>query len=240
MKENVELENLFNKAKEKYDSKSYADAFHLIEEVLESGFESADAFFIYGNLLHIRGDLGKAIQAFKKAIDIDSAHTDAAVSLSILYNDIGQYDKGKAVYEVADKSITDRSKVKDPHIDKKFSQKHTELGDLYYRYHRYEEALFEFNKAINLDPNNFDSRIKMAKSLAKKGFISRAYQELKTLKSENPDYLPAGVSLGLLLYSQGKIADAQTEWERVVHKDTNHQEAKMYLRMAGRATETTL
>ena len=60
------------------------------------------------------------------------------------------------------------------------------------------------------------------------------------LKTEHADFMPARISLGLLLYSQGNVVDAQSEWEKILYKEPDHKEANLYLRMARRATETTV
>ena len=75
--------------------------------------------------------------------------------------------------------------IEDVHINKKFSVKHFELAELYLTYNRFDEALFEYKKSSALDPENLDIKLKMAKVLAKKGFISKAIDELKKLKNEN-------------------------------------------------------
>ena len=64
--------------------------------------------------------------------------------------------------------------LEDKHINKKFASKHYELADLYLSYNRYDEALFEFNKVVGLDPENLEARIKISKVYAKKGFVVTA------------------------------------------------------------------
>ena len=60
------------------------------------------------------------------------------------------------------------------------------------------------------------------------------------LKNEHPTYLEARVALGILYYGNGKILEAQSEWERVLSKEPHNQEAGMYLNLSKTATETTL
>ncbi|EQC52085.1 lipopolysaccharide assembly protein LapB, partial [Bacteriovorax sp. DB6_IX] len=63
------------------------------------------------------------------------------------------------------------------------------MAELYFTYNRYDEALFEYNKAIKLDPANLEARIKIAKVYAKKGFVNKSLDELMRLKNESPNYL---------------------------------------------------
>ena len=91
-----------------------------------------------------------------------------------------------------------------------------------------------------LDPDNLEIRIKVAKTYAKKGFTSKAFEELKRLKNEHPAYMPARIALGLLYYGNGNIIEAQAEWQNVLSRDPNHPDAVMYLQLSRSATETTV
>ena len=130
--------------------------------------------------------------------------------------------------------------MEDKHINKKFASKHYEIADLYLSYNRYDEALFEYNKVIALDSENLEAKIKIAKVYAKKGFIAKAIEELRTLKNEEPNYAPARIALGVIHYGNGNVLEAQTEWEKVLLKDPFHSEASRYLNLSRTATDTSL
>jgi tetratricopeptide (TPR) repeat protein len=108
---------------------------------------------------------------------------------------------------------------------------------MYYSYQRFDEALFEYKKSMSLDPENLEIRVKMAKCYRKKGFVSKAIEELRTLKVEYPNFVSARVYLGLLLYEQGKIIDAQNEWQMALNKDPLNSEARLYLNYSNNAKE---
>lgn len=240
----------------------FQKSLEVLNEVIEGNPKNDEAFYIIGNIFHRNGDIGKAIKAFSKVLEIAPGHTDAAISLSVLYNDIGKYEKAKEIFEKAQEKVQSQgrpqievarpkvsepqsaektiSAVNDPHIDKKFAYKHLELADLYMSYSRFDEAMFEYKKVITLDSNNYEARIKIAKTYAKKGFISKACDELITLKNEKPDYIPARLALGMLYFSNKKIIEAQTEWQKVLEKDPKNEEALMYLTMSESATEISL
>ena len=79
-----------------------------------------------------RGKFNKAIKTFKRALEIDPSYTDASVGLSIILNDLGRYEEGQEVFEVAQKVLEEKKKKNDPFIDKLIAQKHEELGDIYF------------------------------------------------------------------------------------------------------------
>lgn len=237
-------EQLIKSARECFDKLEYKKSQVILNEIIESDDHNVDAFFLLANIFHINGEIGKAIKAFTKVLALNPEHTDAAISLSVLYNDIGQYEDARKVFESANERVKGKSKgpglLEDKHINKKFSSKHYEIADLYLSYNRYDEALFEYNKVIGLDPENLEAKIKIAKVYAKKGFTAKAIEELRTLKNEEPNYAPARIALGVLHYGNGNILEAQTEWEKVLLKDPFHSEASMYLNLSRTATETNL
>jgi tetratricopeptide (TPR) repeat protein len=233
---------LINKAKDFFNKRDYKNSLTVLNEIIETEDKNSEAFFLMGNIFHMKGQIGKAIKAFNKVVEIDPKHTEAAISLSVLYNDIGKYEKAKTIFDKANDNVKkDTESFQDPHINKKFSLKHFELAEMYFSYNRYEEAIFEYDKAIGLDPGNLEIRIKVAKVYSKKGFKSKSMEVLRKLKSENPSYLPARIALGLLYFGNGNVLEAQSEWYNVLNMDPNNQEAKMYLDLSNKsATETKL
>jgi tetratricopeptide (TPR) repeat protein len=226
--------NLFNK-------NSHKKAYDLFEEALNLNPKSFEAYFYIGNIFHIQGQLGKAVKAFNKVLEINPDHTDASISLSVILNDIGRYEDAQRIFEKANEKVKNKAKgVIDPHINKKFAAKHFETAEMYFSYNRYEEALHEYNKVIGLDPENLETRIKLAKVYSKKGYTSKAFEELRKLKSEQPAYIPARVALGLLHYGKGNTIEAQGEWQSALSKDPKNEEILMYLNLSKNATETNL
>jgi tetratricopeptide (TPR) repeat protein len=237
-------EEILDEGKKFFEKGDYKRARALLNDLIETNDKCPEAFFYLANIFHISGEIGKAIKAFHKVLELNANHTDAAISLSVLYNDIGRYEEARRVFERANERVKNKTLVgqgiEDQHINRKFSQKHFEIAEMYMAYGRYDEALFEYNKASVLDCEFLEARIKIAKTYAKKGFVNKAVEELKTLKNENPEYLPARIALGVLHYGNGNIIEAQSEWQRVLAKDPHNSEAGMYLNLSSTATETNI
>jgi tetratricopeptide (TPR) repeat protein len=204
----------------------------LAQRNLAQDQNSADAHYLLGVSLYFQGKLGPTIKSLKEALKADPRHTDAAICLSVLLNDIGRYDEAQGVFSQANHSVAHPLSRSETVIDKKFAVKHLEIADLYFRYRRYDEAIEEYTKAASLDPTALDIRIRRAKAHSRKGFVTRAMQELEVLRNENPAFLPARIQLGLLHYSQGNHLDAELEWEAVLKLSPDHSEALAYLQMS--------
>jgi tetratricopeptide (TPR) repeat protein len=213
----------------KIQHKQFSDAESLIQQAMLIEPDNADFFYMRGLLRSYQGRLVDSIEDLKHALHLDPKHTDAAVCLSVILNDIGRYDEAKKIFEQANQSVFLKQIGDDAQIDRRFSVKHFELGDLYFRYRRFDEAIEEYNRAILLDAQSTDIRVKRAKAFAKKGFVTRAIQELQQLKNERPHDLTVRIQLGLLHYSQGNVLDAELEWDSVLEIDPVHREAIAYL-----------
>ena len=209
--------------------------FQEAEQRLMSSFkaepDNADLYYLRGVLKSHQGKLGPAMDDLRFALKTDPKHTDAAVCLSIILNDIGKYDEAKKIFDQANQGLLSKASGDDQEIDKKFSVKHLELGDLYFRHRRFDEAIEEYSKSIALDPTNTHLHIRRAKAFAKKGYISRAIQELQELKMQYPTDPTVRLQLGLLHYSQGNHLDAGLEWEQILEDFPNHKEAHAYLKL---------
>lgn len=208
-----------------------------IRERLEKQPDDPDAFYLSGVSLYLQGHLGQAVEKLRRSLALDPRHTDSAICLSVLLNDIGKYEEAKKVFERANLSVAHRKTGEDMGVDKKFAVKHLEIADLYFRYRRYDEAIDEYGRAALLDPSTPDIRVRRAKAFAKKGFLTRAIQELQQLKNEHPNDVQVRIQLGLLHYSQGNILDAEIEWEAVAQSDPTNREALAYLEMARQSRE---
>ncbi len=268
MKESSELKQM-EEARVLIGSRQFVEAEKVLRNLVAYNDQNTEAMYELANLFHQRGELKKAIHAFRKVLENDPNHTNASIGLSVIYNDVGHYDEAKKIFLQADRRIKsaslnrsypgqsegmldgamknaveehkDRSRqASDGHISAKFAAKHYELGDLYLSYARYEEAIFEYQKASKLDPNKLEIQLKLAKAFAKKGMLAKAFETLRNLKTENPSYIPARLALGVLYYGQSKVLEAQSEWEQILAKDPANAEAKMYLNLSKTATETRL
>lgn len=207
-----------------------------------AGQTTAEAQYLLGTIFHRENKFAEAVDRFKRALQLDPQFTDAAISLSIIYNDTGHYQEGKQVFEQAEKSALRKPGTPTPSIvlAKEISDKHVELGNLYRKLQRFDEAANEFLKAARVEPQNLDARILLAKTHGQRGQMKLAHEELAKLVKERPDYVPARVHLALLYYALGNAVDAQIELQEALLKEPDNAQVKMYLDLTKQATESVL
>src|SRR5579859_5174272 len=110
------------------NQRDFPKAEALIQAKLQTEPDNPDAYYLLGVSHYFQGKLGQTVENLKRALAIDPHHTDAAICLSVLYNDIGKYDEAKQVFEVANQSVAHKRTADNLGIDAKFAVKHLELA----------------------------------------------------------------------------------------------------------------
>ncbi|MCX6112379.1 MAG: tetratricopeptide repeat protein [Proteobacteria bacterium] len=196
-------------------------------------------YSMLGFIYHKQGLFSRAVKNYRRALEINNGDIETAINLSLVYNDLGKYEEGAALYAKAvgmlEKASTNQDQNKkddDEDINIMFSNQHTNIGELYLRYNRAEDAYVELEKAIKLYPYSQHANVEMAECLSRLGKRKQAIKNLKNLKLKCPEFFDTRVKLGHLLFLEGEIGYAIEEWDEVLKLDPDNMEAKMYMRMA--------
>ena len=72
----AKLELIFNKANIFYEENKYSEAIKLYESILEKGYESGHLFYNLGNAYFKKGELGKAILNYERALRLIPLDSD--------------------------------------------------------------------------------------------------------------------------------------------------------------------
>jgi len=225
------VDDLLRLAKEDISRNSLTSAEKTLEQAILMNNQVADSFHLLGYVYSKRGKFKKAILAFQKALALDPFHTEAAIALSSLYNDVGKYKEGAAVFLKTKKRLERTLPGHDPRINENLARRHYELGLLYLRFERFQEAQHEFAKALNLEPDNILNAVQMAKCMAKSGNKLGAIHFLKKTLETHPKCVEARVQLGILYHAQQQLRDAYREWQEALSLDPENKSAQMYLGM---------
>ena len=225
------VEDLLRLAKEDIARNSLSSAEKTLEQAILMNNQVAESFHLLGYVYSKRGKFKKAILAFQRALNLDPFHTEAAIALSSLYNDVGKYKEGAAVFYKTKKRLDRVAPGHDPRINQNLAQKHFELGLLYMRFERFQEAHHEFSKAIHLEPDDMKSAVQKAKCLSRTGDKGAAVTFLRKTLERNPRSVEAKIQLGILYHAQKQLKEASREWQEALALDPENKSAQMYLSM---------
>ena len=227
MTENVD--ELYMRGREAYDKGDFAGAEGCFLEVIKSR-PYADVYNKLGLIYHGKGELGKAVGAFKKAIELNPGYTESSLNLAVTLNDMGRYDEANEVFGNAAKMAGSGPFALDPFIKGKLANEHSKLGDIYYDLGLFGEAVEEYKKAIALRPTFVDIITKIGIAYREKGLYNEALREFMKAKEINPRYMPARINLGVTYYMKGFLDLAVKEWKEALVVNPNSSDAQMYLK----------
>ncbi|OIQ50684.1 TPR repeat-containing protein YrrB [Pseudodesulfovibrio hydrargyri] len=96
------------------------------------------------------------------------------------------------------------------------SEQHEQVGDGYVRRNKPEMALIHFNKAIELDGDNLDARVKRGNLLVSQGLDEQALAEYNAVLEKNPDHAIANEAAGCVYFRAGLNGEAEAHLNRAV------------------------
>ncbi len=110
---------------------------------------------------------------------------------------------------------------------------HYNMGLLLALTGRVNEAIKEYELALERDPMHSDARTNLAAALARQGRLDRAAAELRRLLEHDPENAGARTNLGLVLLQQGHREQARTQLEEALRLNPQLAPAAEALRELG-------
>jgi len=162
----------------------------------EGSAKAAEKLFNMGNAYYHTGNYDKAIEYYKKAIELKPDYTEAYYNMGGAYYDKGNYDK---TIECCKKAI--ESKPDD-------AETYYGMGGAYYHKGNYDKAIEYYEKAIELKPDYAEAYHNMGAAYYDKGNYDKAikcYQKVIELK---PDYADAYHNMGAAYYNKNSYDKA--------------------------------
>jgi len=162
---------------------------------------TAVEFFNNGLQLAVKGEFVKAKEEFHKALKIDSLYSQAELGL-------------KTIKDVAEKKIDPKTGI---HIFK---------GVYYDEERKYEQAISEYIKAIEINPNYADAYNNRGVSYYNQGKYEQAISDYTRAIKLNPKYADAYNNRGIVYYDQGQHNQAIKDYSKAI--EVNKSYAKAY------------
>ena len=166
-----------------------------------------------GNLLRFdkAENLNAAIDFFGQALKVDPNYALAYAGLGEAY--LQKYRATKDVQWVA---LARNNCSRAAALDDILAPVHITLGLLHNETGKYEEALAELQKALDLDPVNADAYRWRAKAFMALNRLAEAESTYKKAIETKPDYWAGYNALGGFYYRYGRYDDAIREFRKVV------------------------
>ena len=225
------IKQLLLLGREHYTKREFDRAEALLRQVLEHDNHLADVHDMLGVIAHADGDFARAERHFERALEVNPAYTEAALNLTVTYNDRGKYEAARRIYASIGGQPRSRGEALDPFARGKLANMHADLAQAYGDVGMASEAVVELEKAVNLCPQFADLRTRLGTLLRQEGDLVSARWHFEAAVLARPTYVAARIQLGVTLRLLGEKSRAEEEWRRVLDLEPENPHAKMYLRI---------
>lgn len=150
------------------------------------------------------GEREKALEAYKKALEIEPRFALPYNNIGNIYLDMGRLEEAVPYYK---KSLE---------LDPNQAFAYNNLGNLYLRIGKYREAIPLYRKAVQIFPNNAYIYNNLGKACASAGLSDEAEGYYKKSIDIDPNCLYAYTNLGELYLKKGDAAQALKYYDQAV------------------------
>src|SRR5690242_8548600 len=158
----VSPEHLVDQANERFQLQDYYGAIHLLEEVIATGRAFADAHHLLGLSYSLAGQSEKALEQLDRVLALNPNYIEALIHRALVLNELGREEEANAVLRRA-RQVTggDRRAGFHGHVAAKLANQHAALGQAYYEAGGLNEAIAQYEAALELGPGFHDLRYKL-------------------------------------------------------------------------------
>src|SRR3989337_1490784 len=194
-----EQQEKYEQGKACFDQGKLNDALKCFLELTRDNSDRfADVHNQVGIIYHQKGIFQNAITNFEHALKINPSYTEAAINLSIVYNELGKYDEASKIFQMAVKTVSKARKIKDPYIEGRLANEHAQLGTAYRDNGEFEQAIETFQKAIEINQRHLPAVINLGITYYMMGFVDLALREWKNALAVDPENRDAKVYISLV------------------------------------------
>ena len=162
-------------------------------------------------------NLDSAIELFNRAINLDSSFARAYASLgsALLY----KYKRTKELLYI-EQAINDCNRAIE--INNKLTSVRNTLGNIYLETGKNSEAKEEFQKVLQVDPNNSAAYFGRAEAFFNMGMNREAETTYQKAIAVKPGYWYSYNDLGWFYYRQGRYREAAAQFQQVITLTPNN------------------
>jgi tetratricopeptide (TPR) repeat protein len=157
-------------------------------------------------------NIDNAIAEFQRAIAIDQNYAPAYAAMGLAYNT-------GFVWKNRDKDWVDRAKTACDRalaLTPQLAEGHTCLGNVFLSTGRYEDAVHEFQRSLDLDHNSDETLSSLAAAYQKLGKASAAEDAYRKAVSLRPNYWRVYNTFGIFYSDQARYSDAAEMFKKTI------------------------
>jgi tetratricopeptide (TPR) repeat protein len=194
---------------------------YLTRRALEFDPDNPDVLSKLGRLLRTFGRSDEALEFFVRYQQLVPGDIQVLGHIGGCLSDLGRFEEAEPFLRRALTGLDD-------------ALTHYNLGALLAATGRFDEAIAEYERAVERDPYDSDVRTNLAAVLVRKGKLAQASRELRRALELDPENVGALTNLGLVYAEQGQFDRAAAEFEAALRINPRQPQALDALRALGR------
>ena len=195
------------RAEEYFAKKDYASALIEYRNAAEQVPSDAEPYYRMGLIYIEQNAIGPAVNAYRKAIELNPRHADARLKLAELMAS----SAAKQDVEFAEKQMQDLLSFAPNNTDARNVLAVAEL-----RLGKLDDATKLLEDALQIAPTSLRSFVNLARVKLAKGDRSGAEEVLRQAASRNPQSPEAALALSNILLPFGKLEESELEAQRAI------------------------
>jgi len=184
----------------------WRDTRTLFEHMLVVSPNAPDVHNMLASALLSEGEVDKAVQHYRGALELDPDRVDVLYNLGNAYKSQGWLDKAIRMYRRV------------LHIKSEDVETRNNLGIVLVSLGNLDEAVVHFRKAVEARPSNLQSRYNLAMALMLKGRLEKAIEQYRCCLEYNPGFAKAHFGLGISLAKLERFDEAVAHFSRALQE----------------------
>jgi arylsulfatase A-like enzyme/Tfp pilus assembly protein PilF len=217
-KDKIQLFNLMTQAREtaRHDKESDA-GLHALERVVAEDPKVIDAWFMLGNEYYRRRQYARAIDQFKRALELKPDYDLVVINMANAYRAMGRDREAMVGYR------------RFMELDPKNAQIRYEAAQILIDDGKLDEAARELTQALALEPKLAAARNALGVLALRRGDLAAAEREIRAAIDEKADVRLAHFNLALLAEQLGDLPRAIAEYKKEIELHPNSYKAAFNL-----------
>jgi arylsulfatase A-like enzyme/Tfp pilus assembly protein PilF len=204
-KDKIQLFNLMTNAREvSRQNPESEEGLKALQEVTRQDPKVIDAWFMIGNEYFRRRDYPRAIENYKRALELKPDYDLVVINMANAYRGMGKDEEAMVGYR------------RFMELDPKNAQIRYETAQILIDAGRLDEAATELNEALRLEPKMAAARNALGVVRYKKGDTDGAERDVRAAIDLQSDVRLAHFNLALLAEARGELRTAVDEYRREI------------------------
>lgn len=201
-------------------TKQYGSAGATIDKVLKIDPQNSDAYFLMGMVLKEQKDDARAINAFQKAVDLNSDNKDAFIELGKLFTDKGN----SLALKYFDNALL---------IDSLDFNARMAKAYYFQTKNQLNEAIAEYKKILEYDPRYEVALFNLGLMYLDKDSLDQAYRHFDIVIKESPTFFKAYYYRGFIHEKKGEKELALKNYKQALEFNSGYDKALDGLKRMG-------